>query len=99
MHIELQVDRDHPIGAANASGVKDIVLEAALSTILDCEDSVAAVDGADKVSVYRNWLGLMQGSLEETFDKGGKTITRRMHGDRSYTAGSGGNIQATWAQF
>ncbi|MBT8048990.1 MAG: malate synthase G [Xanthomonadales bacterium] len=89
LHIELQIDRDHPVGEMSASGLKDVCLEAALTTIQDCEDSVAAVDAADKVNVYRNWLGLMKGNLVDTFDKGGNPITRRLNPDRFYTAPDG----------
>jgi len=89
LHIELQVDRAHPVGQMSAAGLKDIVLEAAITTIQDCEDSVAAVDAADKVNVYRNWLGLMNGSLEDTFQKGGKLMTRRLEPDREYTNPAG----------
>ena len=84
LHIELQVDRSHPVGQMSAAGLKDIMVEAAITTIQDCEDSVAAVDAADKVNVYRNWLGLMTGSLEDTFQKGGKMTTRRLEPDREY---------------
>jgi len=89
LHIELQVDRAHPVGQMSAAGLKDIVLEAAITTIQDCEDSVAAVDAADKVNVYRNWLGLMNGSLEDTFQKSGKLMTRRLEPDREYTNPAG----------
>jgi len=89
LHIELQVDRTHPVGQMSAAGLKDIFVESAITTIQDCEDSVAAVDAEDKVGVYANWLGLMTGDLEDTFEKGGKTITRRLEPDRDYTAPDG----------
>ena len=92
LHVELQVDRAHPVGRMSAAGLKDIVLEAAITTIQDCEDSVAAVDAADKVGVYRNWLGLMRGDLEDTFEKGGGPLTRRLEPDRVYTAPDGGEL-------
>ncbi len=89
LHAELRIDPSHPVGKMSASGLKDVFLEAALTTIQDCEDSVAAVDAEDKVNVYRNWLGLMKGDLVDTFEKGGKTITRRLNPDRGYTAPDG----------
>jgi malate synthase len=89
IHMEVQVDRSSQIGSSDAAGVKDILMEAALTTIMDCEDSVAAVDAEDKALVYRNWLGLMKGDLEETLNKGGKTIVRRMNPDREYTTPAG----------
>ena len=89
IHAELQFDRDNAIGREDAAGMKDIVLEAALTTIMDCEDSVAAVDAADKAAVYHNWLGLMQGTLTEEVTKGGRTFTRRLADDRRYTGPEG----------
>ncbi len=84
LHIEIQIDRSHPIGQAHAAGVKDVILEAAITTIQDCEDSVSAVDAEDKTRVYRNWTGLMKGSLEATFSKGGKMQARSLNADRTY---------------
>ncbi len=92
LHVEIQIDPGSPIGATDAAGVKDLVLEAALTTIQDCEDSVAAVDAQDKTIVYRNWLGLMRGDLADTFEKGGKSLTRHLNHDRVFTAAAGGDL-------
>lgn len=89
LHIEIQVDSSHQVGASDLAGVKDIVLEAALTTIMDCEDSVAAVDAEDKALAYGNWHGLINGSLEESIDRGGKTFVRRMNNDREFVAANG----------
>jgi len=89
LHVELQINPGHAIGRMSASGLKDVILESAVTTIQDCEDSVAAVDAQDKVIVYRNWLGLIKGDLTATFDKGGKKLTRRLNPDRSYQALNG----------
>jgi malate synthase len=87
--IEIQIDRDHPIGKAHPAGVKDVILEAAITTIEDCEDAVAAVDAADKIVVYRNWCGLMKGTLEATFEKNGRPLTRKLNPDKVFTAPAG----------
>jgi len=92
LHVEVVFDPSHPIGATDPSGIADVVLEAALSTIVDLEDSVAAVDAADKVSAYRNWLGLMKGDLAETFVKDGASLTRTLAPDRTYAAPDGSSL-------
>lgn len=92
LHVEIQIDPQSSIGAVDPAGIKDVVLEAALTTIMDCEDSVSAVDAADKVVVYRNWLGLMKGDLAEVVHKGAHSFTRTMHPDRSYTKTNGQSL-------
>jgi malate synthase len=91
-YFEIQIDRSHPIGKTDAAGIKDILLESALTSIMDCEDSVAAVDAQDKVKVYRNWLGLNKGNLSATFTKGNKTLTRTLNPDRTYVSPKGSDF-------
>lgn len=89
LHFEIQIDPNHPVGQTDKANIKDILMESAITTIQDCEDSVAAVDGEDKAAVYRNWLGLMKGDLKESFDKNGSLITRELNPDRTYITSEG----------
>ncbi|MBF56865.1 malate synthase G [Vreelandella neptunia] len=92
LHLEIQIDPSDSIGKTDPAGVKDVVVEAALTAIMDCEDSVAAVDSEDKVGVYSNWLGLMKGDLEEKIEKGGKTFTRKLNADRTWQTTDGSSV-------
>jgi malate synthase len=92
LHFEIQIDPNHPIGQTDKASIKDILMESAITTIQDCEDSVAAVDGEDKTAVYRNWLGLMKGDLKESFDKNGSLITRELNPDRTYITSEGNDL-------
>ena len=95
LHVEIQIDRTHPVGSTDPAGIKDVLLEAAITTIQDCEDSIAAVDGEDKVTAYRNWLGLMKGDLKATFIKNGKEITRALNSNRDYVSIDGSAFSLT----
>jgi malate synthase len=92
LHIEIEIDRNHPVGKLHPAGVKDVILEAAVTTIQDCEDSVAAVDATDKATVYRSWNGIMRGTLEATFERNGKEMTRRLNPDKTFSAPNGQTI-------
>jgi malate synthase len=92
LHIEIHVDHTHVIGRTDAAGISDVVLESAITTIMDCEDSIAAVDAQDKAGAYRNWLGLMNGTLTASFEKGGKVMQRALSPDREYTAPDGSKL-------
>ncbi len=92
LHVELNFDRAHPIGGTDAAGISDVVIESAISTIMDCEDSVATVDAADKIEAYRNWLGLMRATLVAKFEKGGRTLERKLNPDRVFTTPAGGTL-------
>ena len=92
LHVEIQIDASHPVGKDDPAHINDVLLESAITAIQDCEDSVAAVDAEEKVEVYRNWFGLMNGDLQETFEKGGKTRTRKQSPDREYNTPDGGKL-------
>ena len=92
LHIEIQIDRNHPVGKDHPAGVRDVLLESAITTIQDCEDSVAAVDAEDKTKVYSNWNGIMRGTLEVTFEKDGQQMSRRLNADRTFTAPDGSTL-------
>jgi malate synthase len=93
LHLDIQINPGSPVGSGDAAGISDVIVEAALTTIMDCEDSVAAVDAEDKALVYKNWLGLMKGDLEEAIEKNGKTIVRKMNADREYATPDGGLLK------
>jgi len=92
LHFEIQIDSTHPVGQTDKAGIKDVLMESAITTIQDCEDSVAAVDGEDKADVYRNWLGLMKGDLKESFNKNGSLISRELNPDRTYLTKDGNDL-------